>query len=97
MPPSVSAGQLPRAEAWPPPQSPARQQNTERGSCGLDAPSLTQGGLAGLQLPSVELTKGRTPHNHVSSEIIQIMSPSYSSNIFHVLKSNNKWKTKKEI
>ena len=95
--PGVSAGRPQPAAAWPPPQSLARQPNTERGSYGLDGPPLTQGSWARLQRRSVKLTKERTTHNHPSSEIIHITSHSYSSNIFHVLKINNEWKTKKEI
>ena len=86
MRPGVFAGQLQPAEAWPLPQSPTHQQNTGTGPCGLDAPSLTQGSLACPQLLSVKLTKERIPHNHVSLEIIQIISHSYLSGVFHVLR-----------
>lgn len=73
------------AEAWPPPQSPTHQQNTERGSYGPDAPPLTQGSLACPQLLSVKLTKERTPYNHISPKTIQVISHPYSSGVFHVL------------
>lgn len=68
--PYVSAGRLQPAEAWPPPQSPTHQQNSERGSYGLEAPPLTQGGLACPQLLTVKLTEERASRNHVSSETI---------------------------
>ena len=95
--PGVSAGQWQPAAVWPPPQSPAHQQNTERGPYGLDVPSLTEGCWACLQLLSVKLTKERIPRSHPSPDIIQTTSHPYSANIFYVLKSNNEWKSKKEI
>lgn len=95
--PGVSAGQWQPAAVWPPPQSPAHQQNTERGPYGLDVPPLTEGCWACLQLLSVKLTKERIPRSHPSPDIIQTTSHPYSANIFYVLKSNNEWKSKKEI
>ena len=94
--PGVSAGQWQPAAVWPPPQSPAHQQNTERGPYGLDVPSLTEGCWACLQLLSVKLTKERIPHSHPSPDIIQTTSHPYSANSFYILKCNNEWRAKRK-